>query len=222
MSIIPNEYTDKYLTYNEDLEVISNIIIACDEVLEGNLFISHEPGNKFTINPYFDNKRTNLSMLIQSRKNVCEIGFNAGHSFLLMYNNNNRANYTFFDICRWKYTNLCFDYLKNKYDKDNKLQLINGNSLNSLPDFYNQHNRPVFDFIHIDGGHTPDVFFNDYKYSSLLLEKNGILVIDDTDGPWIEQLIRSDEFNNNYMPMPILENRCRYTNKINQLAFIRV
>ena len=24
-----------------------------DEVLEGNLFISHEPGNKFTINPYF-------------------------------------------------------------------------------------------------------------------------------------------------------------------------
>ena len=120
----------------EDLE---KIIINSDCKLEGNCFYSH---NTLKKNKKYENKQKNLIWCGSKIKDkVCEIGFNAGHSALLMlFNNNKDIDFTIFDIGRHKYTRPTLEYLKN-YFKDTNFEYIEGNSIKTIPEWIKNNAR---------------------------------------------------------------------------------
>ena len=110
-------------------------------------------------------------------KNIMEIGFNAGHSAELFLSLNENINVVSFDLAEHYYTEPCNIFIKYKYP--NRHQLIKGNSLLTVPEYFKKNNKK-FDLIFIDGGH-------DYKIAikDLINSKNGandktIVVMDDT------------------------------------------
>lgn len=61
-------------------------------------------------------------------------------------------------------------------------------------DFFSKYSRDKFDFIYIDGCHIPEIIENDIKNSLKLLNKNGIIWMDDylgIDGKTIKNKIDS-------------------------------
>ena len=59
--------------------------------------------------------------------------------------------------------------------------MILGNSTETISDYIqdNPNNINSFDLIHIDGGHTEDIFSQDYINSKKLIINNGIIIFDD-------------------------------------------
>ena len=87
--------------------------------------------------------------------NIMEIGFNAGHSALLMLLSNPTSRLYIFDIMYHSYTKPCFEYLNKQFD--NRLTLYEGPSQTLLPKFSdgllgNSFTGP-FDLYHVDGSH---------------------------------------------------------------------
>jgi predicted O-methyltransferase YrrM len=113
---------------------------------------------------------------------VLEIGFNAGFSSLLMLLINPHINLTCVDICEHQYTIPCYEFIKNMFP--NRINLIKGSSEFVLPELVKQGNK--YDMIHIDGGHSNRIFFHDTQNSIKLVNKNGILLVDDYDFHYIK------------------------------------
>ena len=67
----------------------------------------------------------------------------------------------------------------SKGNTDVEINLIQGNTNESLPEFIK--NNPEFkaDFIYIDGGHALETVENDWFYCSKFMHKNTIVLFDD-------------------------------------------
>jgi len=110
------ETKKKDLLYH--INEIEKIILNSNTELEGNCIYIHKSLNKSN---ELVNKQKNLfncGTIIEKR--ICEIGFNAGHSALLLILGSKCGNYEFdiFDIGEHSYTKLCFEYLKNIFNID--------------------------------------------------------------------------------------------------------
>ena len=108
---------DKYNEYDESINnVLSDLegIILDDTNFEGNCFYFNKT---FIRKKELFNKQLNLFWIgTENHSNICEIGFNAGHStLLLLLSNNKNINFTIFDINTHSYTEKCFEYIKNKF-----------------------------------------------------------------------------------------------------------
>lgn len=158
------------------IKKIENIILDCNERLEGNIYCDISPQN-IVFN--YKSKQTNLQKLAKNSNLICEIGFNAGHSALFMISANPQAEYVFFDLNYHTYTNHCFSYIKEAF-KNTKISIIYGDSKDTLTSYYSNIEK-YFDLIHIDGGHDYETLNSDFKNSYLMCKKNGFIVIDDTD-----------------------------------------
>jgi hypothetical protein len=157
------------------------IIAEIGESLEGCFFSDHL-SNTIT-NHRIDNAIGVCNILInKSITNVLEIGFNAGFSSLLMLLINPHINLTCVDICEHQYTMPCFNFIKSIFP--NRINLIKGSSEFVLPELIKQGNK--YDMIHIDGGHSNRIFFYDTQNSIKLINKNGILLVDDYDFHYIK------------------------------------
>ena len=96
--------------YKYIFDELLNISIDIGESIEGNCFYKH---NSFgDVAPELLPKQINIYNLSSQATNILEIGFNAGHSCLLMLLSNSTSKITLFDICEHKYTVPCFMYLK--------------------------------------------------------------------------------------------------------------
>lgn len=162
---------------------IDNIsaILSSAPVVEGNLYCIGSADNRYMAGKP---KIINLQKFCIGKNNICEIGFNAGHSALFMLNVNSTANYTFFDICRHEYTKPCFEYIQEAFP-DANMEMIDGDSKKTLKHF-NSIEHKKFDLIHIDGGHDEVTLANDVKYSLQMLDQAGVLIIDDSHLPRIK------------------------------------
>ena len=119
-------YSEKEAVLEEHLSNLEKIIYECKVPLEGNAFYHHQSpgrwneGDKLVRHDMFINKQINLFWCgTLSNKKVCEVGFNAGHSALLLllareYSVN--LEFLIFDICRHAYTKPCLEYIKKKFD----------------------------------------------------------------------------------------------------------
>jgi hypothetical protein len=166
-------------------EIIINklvpIIAEIGESLEGCFFSDHL-SNTIT-NHRINNAIGVCDILInKSVTNVLEIGFNAGFSSLLMLLINPHINLTCIDICEHHYTIPCYEYIKSIFP--NRITLIKGSSEFVLPELIKQNNK--YDMIHIDGGHSNRIFFHDTQNSIKLINKDGILLVDDYDFHYIK------------------------------------
>lgn len=215
-----NEKYSKEYNYNKSilenhLLNLENIIYDCKCPLEGNAFYYHQSpgrwneGEKLIRNDKFLNKQINLfwcgSLM---NKKVCEIGFNAGHSaLLLLLSREYSVNLEFliFDICRHKYTEPCLEYIKKEFS-DVKFEIVGGNSIIKIPEWIKQNSEQSgsFDVVHVDGGHSEDCIKNDFENADKLVKKGGIIIIDDTDSRHISKYVDKYLSNDNYIELPIM------------------
>lgn len=180
------------VNFNNKYELLMKYATDIKNVIYNTPNLKHIEGNYFTftndenINKFIIHKQINIFNLgyLNDINYICEIGFNAGHSAMLMLLGRNKSPivFTIFDINHHVYTKPTFEYIKNEFNHIN-FEFIEGNSIITIPEWINKYpNRVgIYDLIHVDGGHTKECIENDMKNASILIKTNGIIVIDDTN-----------------------------------------
>jgi hypothetical protein len=190
------------------LNDLQKIIIDSHESLEGNSFYVHA---SLQLYPDLYSKQLNLYWCgQQAATHICEIGFNAGHSVLLLLLGRPLTPLTFtvFDIGEHRYTEPCFNYVKSQFNHV-AFEFIKGDSTVTMPSWIDTHKESVgiYDVVHVDGGHSEHCISNDMKNAHLLVKVNGILIIDDTNIPYINSYVDQYIRTGNYREMGVLPTR---------------
>lgn len=175
------------------LEALDQIITDSQEDLEGNCFYHNTKAGQTRISSWWMYyKRMNLVNLIQSKnpKKIAEIGFNAGHSALLILHSlSPTSEMRIFDLNNHGYSTKAFQYLSQHYSQ--LKEMIIGDSMKSLPEYIAKRpeEKGSYDIIHVDGGHQRDIVYSDAFYADLLLKPGGVMILDDTNIEYIQNLI---------------------------------
>lgn len=197
------------------LNEIKNLIINMRNkyffTIEGSYCMYKKDDDNF--NKFVNSKISNLCSCINSltsdNLNICEIGFNAGHSATFIANTLDNKSYNFyiFDIRHHIYTKPCFELFKSIFkNENNNIHFIEGNSIITIPKYINDNNLiGTFDFIHIDGGHTKECIDSDLKYADILIKNDGIIIIDDTNYNCINDAVDYYINNKNYVEIFLLD-----------------
>lgn len=173
------------MSLQQHLDKLTGILQQVGERVEGNFYCDIQPTNITADNM----KINNLRMTVKDKKKVCEIGVNAGHSFLFMLDANHTAEYVLFDIGFHKYLEPCYNYLETAFPSTS-MKLYLGDSKLTVPAYAETH-AGEFDFCHIDGGHLPPEFTSDYEACMKLLKKGGFMIFDDYDYTEIKAFVDS-------------------------------
>lgn len=121
---------------------------------------------------------------------MVEIGFNAGHSaLLLLHTLDPSAEMRVFDLNNHSYAQVAFKYLASHYPQ--LREMIVGNSTITLPEYVKARPEELqsYDIVHVDGGHQKDVVYSDVFYADLLLKSGGVMILDDTNIEYIMSMI---------------------------------
>ena len=164
------------------LESLKKIVIDTYTPLEGNIFYIHET---FNLAPLLYTKQLNLFWCgKQATTRICEIGFNAGHSamVLLLGRDITPLEFTIFDLGEHLYTQPCFDYIQSKFPHI-RMEYNKGDSIETIPKWISDNKSSIwtYDIVHVDGGHSEQCISNDMKHADLLVKVGGVIIIDDTD-----------------------------------------
>ena len=116
-------------------------------------------------------------------KQVCEIGFNAGHSALFWLAASHKTNLLSFDIGLHAYSKVMADYISSAYP--GRFKIIWGSSTESVPKFVKEEQNSgstiACDVIVVDGGHDYEVAIADLRnMRAFARSSRHLLVIDDT------------------------------------------
>jgi len=208
MDFIKEEYESKKLEVHLHLENLQTVILNSNlsSELEGNCFYYNATLNLY---PELYSKQLNLFFFgKESGSRMCEIGFNAGHSLMLLLlgNQNSKIDFTIFDIGHHKYTKPCLEYIKSKFLNVN-FEYIEGDSTITIPDFIIKNNELIgtYDLVHVDGGHFENCVVNDMKNAEMLVKINGIIIVDDTNNEMINKYVDLYISTGNYIELSILE-----------------
>ena len=184
---LAQEYAEKYpemLIYLEDLKQIILEHIPETE-FEGNSFYHHQSIREY---PELYNKQLNLFWCgKQTPARICEIGFNAGHSAMLLLLASSATTFTVFDIGHHRYTQPCLNYIEHIFPHV-AFEYIVGDSTLTMPT-HMEGRQETYDLVHVDGGHSEICATSDMKHADILLKPGGIMVVDDTDAPQINGLV---------------------------------
>ena len=166
------------LIKNKYIQGITQILEFVGERVEGNLICDIKP-RQWTIEQN-KQKINNLQYLCKNKKKIIEIGVNACHSLLLMVLINPDAEYLLFDLNNHKYTEKTIEYIKKEFP-NTKINIIYGNSIETINRYIldNPDQLNSYELIHLDGGHTEDIFSEDYNNSKKLITYNGVIIFDD-------------------------------------------
>ena len=191
------------------LEALKEIIIASNSPLEGNSFYIHN-----SLNIYSDLYTKQLNLFWcgkqgkQTNTRICEIGFNAGHSCMLMLlgRENTPLDFTVFDIGHHSYTKPCLAYMETVF-QNVKFEYIEGDSTMTMPKWIkaNAASKGTYDVVHVDGGHSEHCIYNDMKNADALVKVNGILIVDDTNIDYISKYVDLYVSSGNYRELNILK-----------------
>jgi predicted O-methyltransferase YrrM len=111
-----------------------------------------------------------------AKKNVMEIGFNAGHSAHTILSANPDIHLTSFDLGNHEYTVLGKEWIDWKYP--GRHTIILGDSRETVSSFVEERDTK-FDVIFVDGGHEGDIPMRDMQNSMLLSHRDTIVILDD-------------------------------------------
>ena len=182
--------------YEVHIDAIQRIIEECGEVLEGNCVYKNRTMKRIN---RFESKRRNLFKAASKAKRICEIGFNAGHSALLLAMASHKAfgadaELLLFDLGYHRYTRPCFEYLERSMGgKMAELKIHYGDSRVMLPLWIeeNKEHLGTFDLVHVDGGHTKDCAASDLLCAVLLTRPGGTIIVDDIDSKKILPVVNA-------------------------------
>ena len=201
-----NEYENHSIQKQKILDDIEQIIIDSKSSLEGNSFYVHA---SLTLYSDLYTKQQNLFWCgKQAFTKICEIGFNAGHSTMLMLlgRDTTPLDFTIFDIGEHPYTTPCLTYIKSQFQHIH-FEYIEGDSTVTMPKYIeaNQTCLRLYDVVHVDGGHSEHCISNDMKNADLLVKRGGIVIIDDTTIEHIYNCVNLYLSNGKYREMEVLE-----------------
>ena len=203
-----NHYENKSVEKQKILDDLKTIIIDSKGSLEGNSFYHHASLNLFQdlyakqLNLFWCGKQASTKM--------CEIGFNAGHSTMLLLLGRDKTplDFTVFDIGHHSYTAPCLNHIKSQFSHIN-FEYIEGDSTVTMPKWIeaNQSQLGVYDVVHVDGGHSDQCISNDMKNADLLVKKGGIVIIDDTNLHHINKYVYLYVSSGKYREMNVLHTK---------------
>jgi hypothetical protein len=203
---IRNEYENHHFEKEKILDSLKPLIIESKAELEGNSFYVHG-----SLDLYHElyNKQLNLFWCgKQASTKICEIGFNAGHSSMLMLLGRDKTplDFTIFDIGDHAYIQPCYKYIKSHFSHVN-FEYIEGDSTLTMPKWIEENKQSIglYDVVHIDGGHSVHCIVNDMKNADILVKKGGILIIDDTHYPHINYHLELYLLTDKYKELDVLE-----------------
>lgn len=180
---------------------LESIIRASDEPLEGNVMYLHQ-----TLNRSNGSKQKNIYHYAQKAQKIFEIGFNAGHSALLMLLANPTSQLVCVDLGAHKYTRPCAEYLQLQFP--GRLTVYYGDSTQVVPKLVDTY-KNTFDLIHVDGGHQAHIARADLTNCLPLAQSQNVLIFDDTDTKHLRDLwdefIRQKRIRELPIPHPIQE-----------------
>lgn len=111
-------------------------------------------------------------------KKCIEVGFAHGISSIYILQNKDTTLISIDPFQKSDWDNEGLKFVKHLgYDKNHSL--IEKKSHIALPELLIKNGEESFDFIFIDGDHKFDITLLDFYYSSLLVKKGGIIIIDD-------------------------------------------
>lgn len=174
------QYLEWIKDYHHIIKSLDDIVRASGDVFEGNCFYIH---TTFDSTPERVNKQTNLVNISKKANNILEIGFNAGHSTLLMLLSNPECHVSIVDICQHPYTLPCYNLLKTLFPW--RLHLYPGPSAHVMME---KLDAEPFDLIHIDGAHDEYLASIDFENSRKKSRPGTIVVFDDTDIPHLKKI----------------------------------
>jgi predicted O-methyltransferase YrrM len=110
-------------------------------------------------------------------KNICEVGFNAGHSAAVFLNANPEADMYSFDIGQFPYTRGNAALMKDLFP--DRFEYISGPSQETAVQFAQERPKTKCDLISIDGDHTHEGTFQDLvNFRHLASCRNWVLMDD--------------------------------------------
>lgn len=198
---VKKSYDEKKNVLDVHLNNLHDIIVKSDCPLEGNSFYFHL--TTYKCNEFY-NKQVNLFWVGSNNSNckrICEIGFNAGHSTLLMLLNreNSPIDYTIFDLGEHAYVKPALEHIKNSFTHVN-FEYTEGNSIETIP-LWIENNKNLcqqYDIVHVDGGHIEECIKNDLMNAVKLVKIGGIVIIDDTNdniiNHYVNQYLSTGDF----------------------------
>lgn len=209
-----DKYEDKK---NEYVEALKQIIIDSKESPEGNIFYPHKTLNLLGT---LKAKQANLFWSgKQATAKLCEIGFNAGHSAMVMLLGREQRplDFTIFDIGEHKYTKPCYNYIQSKFSHVS-FEFVEGDSTKTIPEWIKLHPSltGTYDVVHLDGGHSEHCILNDMKHSDILVKKGGIIIIDDTNIPHINKHVEKMLLSGRYKEITDIVKTTQYIHRIIQ------
>lgn len=191
-----DEILESYRKKSVSLEIYLSDLLSIirehggENSLEGNSFYYHLSSNRFS---ELFSKQVNLFWTGQQAKTkICEIGFNAGHSALLMLlgKMDTPLEFTVLDIGEHKYVRPCMEYVSKIFPKVSFIY-YEGDSTKTLPALI-QVNPEIcesYEVVHVDGGHQEDIVTSDLFHAAKLVRNGGYLIVDDTNVVHINALV---------------------------------
>jgi predicted O-methyltransferase YrrM len=172
-------------------ENLTRIVEETKEPLEESIMTKH-----FSMNIEFNLKQIDLYTLTRYSKNILNIGFNAGHSTLIMLLSNSRSQITCFDIMEHKYSERCYEYLRQHFP--NRIKLVEGDSINTLHVYKTE---SKFDMVNINGSQTSREMNLDFWNAKSLSTNDAFVIWNNLDfysGGYVlwEGFIRDNFINN--------------------------
>jgi hypothetical protein len=188
------------------LDDLKQIVIDSKQSLEGNSFYIHASLNLYS---ELYTKQANLFWCgKQATTRICEIGFNAGHSTMLMLlgRDTTPLEFTVFDIGHHAYTRPCLDYMRSKFPHVS-FEYVEGDSTVTMPKWIRENGNlsGVYEVVHVDGGHTDKCIINDMKNADILVKEGGIVIIDDTNNSNINKVVDQYLASGNYKELDVLK-----------------
>ncbi|NES65244.1 MAG: tetratricopeptide repeat protein [Okeania sp. SIO2D1] len=182
IDVVERKHYDSVLKNNwYHIENLEKIIAKSGKKLEGNCFYLKGKLVKGLIN-----KQINIYSLAKVSDKILEIGFNGGHSALIMLLSNPNAKIVAFDICSHKYVVPCFEYLLKNFSS--RIELVKGDSMKSLPEYIIKFPNQKFDLLHIDGGHKAIVANTDFENCLKLSFYGSYIIWDDVRAKHLNDL----------------------------------
>lgn len=201
--ISQNEYI-KILNQNEHhFKNLIDIIQKNEDSLEENYFFEY-------LKLELSSTQQNLFTIGKNGNKIINIGFKTGYSTLLFLLSNPHSHIHCFNIYEHTYTQPCFQYLYDNFNK--RVSLYNGNTEDTLSLFLKNNPDQSFDIFHIDGSYNSRIANIEFFISYELAHDQSIII-------W-NNLNNQNFLFNNYISSQLIKPFSLLITPIHNLAYI--
>jgi len=124
-----------------------------------------------------------MKLLQQERwiKTIGEIGFNGGHSSYIFLKTRPDTRVLSFDLGMHNYVKVAKNYIDKQFP--GRHQLVLGDSLETVPEYFRQHPETRCDLLFVDGGHSYTNAYTDLHNFEPFAHPGTLVMMDDLI-PW--------------------------------------